>query len=137
MAPPNTVRLGIGLYAAAELIGLVDFVLSLATGEFAIESVEETASFYFVLGIFAAWTAAAAVFLWFAYHGRSWARWGLVTLFVLALSAYGSMIAFDATFEVEPTDFAMFLYAIAVALLFSRPSREWFALSRAAAQPGS
>ena len=135
---PDTVRFGIGAFIANLLLGLVGSIItfssidSLLDAELARQgvtvsedAVQAVLTVSAVIGLLI--VALEALFIWFAWNGRNWAR---IILFVLG--AFGiigglSAMAQPTTGFLTALSICQMLLLIAgVVLLARRPSSEWY-----------
>jgi hypothetical protein len=145
MERPTTVRAGLGAFIGSMILGVVGQVVTLLNFQtlvdwsFAnagtgpgldpamVQDVAETAlKIGVVVGLL--FLALYALFVWFAWQGRNWARivlWvlsGLGIVFGLVGMAGGSPLPFLTALG----GFQLLLQAAAVVLLALKPSNEWY-----------
>ncbi|SNS87523.1 hypothetical protein SAMN06893096_109169 [Geodermatophilus pulveris] len=138
---PTTVRVGIGAFLATLILGIIASLLQFSdTDGLVAQTVadandpaftEDVARAALVVGavIGLLLTALQALFIWFAWKGRNWARivlcvlGGLSALFgVTALAGTGSGSGFLDSLSV----FSLLLTIVGVVALLLRPSGEWY-----------
>ena len=149
MERPMTVRAGLGAFVAAILLSIVAQIVTLlnydeivdwtlnnlgvernADIDAALQSAEASATVGTILGF--AFIAAYALFVWFAWQGRHWARvvlWVLGGLGIasgLAGLAVGGPLPFLSTLNV----FQLLILIAGVVLLALKPSNEWYRFRR-------
>ncbi|TFV67274.1 UNVERIFIED_ORG: hypothetical protein E4P37_03735 [Bacillus sp. AZ43] len=145
MERPTTVRAGLGAFVAAIVLSAVAQVVTLLNHdlvvdwtldnagiertqdvEAALAGAESSALIGSVVGFL--FIGAYALFVWFAWQGRNWARivlWvlgGLGIVSGLAGLAVGSPLAFLSTLNV----FQLLIVVAGVVLLALKPSNDWF-----------
>jgi hypothetical protein len=145
MERPMTVRAGLGAFVAAIVLSVVaqivtmlnyDRIVDWSLDNFGVErtedldaalsSAETSATVGTVIGF--AFIAAYALFVWFAWQGRNWARivlWvlgGLGIVSGLAGLAVGSPLPFLSALNV----FQLLILIAGVVLLALKPSNEWY-----------
>ncbi|NEK59781.1 hypothetical protein GCU56_18150 [Geodermatophilus sabuli] len=135
---PDTVRFGVGAFIANLVLGLIGAVVTFASFDAIIDaelarsgvSVSEDAVQAVlvasaVIGLL--FVALEALFIWFAWNGRNWAR---IVLFVLGgLSVVGGLSALAQPSTGFLTGLSLFQMVLAIAgvvLLARRPSTEWY-----------
>jgi hypothetical protein len=145
MERPMTVRAGLGAFVAAIVLSVVAQIVTLlnydrivdwtfanlgvertADVEAALASAETSATVGSVVGFL--FIACYALFVWFAWQGRNWARivlWvlgGLGIISGLAGLAVGSPLPFLGALNV----FQLLILIAGVVLLALKPSNEWY-----------
>jgi hypothetical protein len=135
---PDTVRFGVGAFIANLLLGLVGAIVTfssidtlldaelarqgVAVSEDAVQAVLTVSA---VIGLLI--VALEALFIWFAWNGRNWAR---IILFVLGgFGIVGGLSALtqpSTGFLTGLSVFQMLLLVVGVVLLARRPSSEWY-----------
>ncbi|SDC17493.1 hypothetical protein SAMN05660690_0806 [Geodermatophilus telluris] len=151
---PTTVRVGIGAFLAAFILGLVASVVQLsdvdglvAQASAAVDDpsvTEDVVRAGIVLGavIGLLLTALQALFIWLAWKGRNWARLVLLVLgglsVLLGLSARsgtGGGIA-GSGFLDSLSVFSLLITLVGVVALALRPSSDWYRAMTACRQAG-
>jgi hypothetical protein len=145
---PDAVRFGIGAFIANLVLGLVGAVATFASidsvinEELARQGVtasEDTVRAVLILGagFTLVFVALEALFIWFAWNGRNWAR---IVLFVLAgLTILGGLSALaqpSTGFLTAMSVFQMLLAIVGVVLLARRPANEWYRAMTSRRQAG-
>jgi hypothetical protein len=143
MERPTTVRAGIGALIANLVLGVIgsvvaftdlDSMIDQAMARAAAENPEATEDLVrtgFLLGAVLGLVLIAlnVLFLWFAWHGRNWAR---IVLWVLGgLSVVGALYGFGAGtgqsgFLASLSVFQLLLLVAGLVLLALKPSNEWY-----------
>ena len=132
---PAVVKLGVGLYLASFIVGL----LKISTG-WGTPSISEMDGADLVFNLFV-WVSGSAVILWLLLmiqRRRNWARIALGTLFGLGLLTSRWTVAPQYTAGLMSgllTSIQLVLQAIGIALLFLPSSSRWF--QELPARPGA
>ncbi|MGY1643992.1 hypothetical protein ACI782_23035 [Geodermatophilus sp. SYSU D00703] len=135
---PDSVRFGVGAFIANLLLGLVGSVVvfstidSLIDDELANSGVEVSADAVqgvlvvsAVIGLL--FVALEALFIWFAWNGRNWARIVLFVLGALGIISGLSALAQPTTgFLTALSVFQMLLAIVGIVLLARPQSTEWY-----------
>lgn len=143
MERPFAVRAGIGAFMATLILGVVASVVafadldSMVAAALAAENADVTVNDdvlrsaiiagYVVTLIF---VALQAMFIWFAWHGRNWARivlWVLGGVSVVSsLAAFGAGTPGQTGFLTALSVFMLLLTVAGVVLLAMKPANEWY-----------
>jgi hypothetical protein len=141
MPRPETVRIGIGAFVATLVLGLISAVVQLTDTDQIIELLREQdttltedqadalATFGVVVVLIT--VALQAMFIWFAWAGRNWAR---IVLFVLGgltivsglAGVAGASAATSSGFLTSMAVFQWLLTLVGVVALALKPSSDWY-----------
>lgn len=141
MERPTTVRIGIGAFVATLLLGLISAVVQFADVDDLIDqirdqepSITEDAARAGVVAfavIALLFVAIEALFIWFAWSGRNWAR--IVLLVVGALGVLSGLAGLSGAgtanvsgFLTSMSVFTLVLTLVGVVALALKPSVEWY-----------
>jgi hypothetical protein len=141
MERPTTVRVGIGAFVATLILGLVAAAVQFSDPDDLIDELlaqdasltEDVARTALTVGIVIGllFVAAQALFIWFAWKGRNWARivlfvlGGLGVVFGLAGLA-GDSATGASDFLTSMAVFQWLLTLVGVVALALKPSSEWY-----------
>ncbi|WP_409328505.1 hypothetical protein [Trujillonella humicola] len=141
MERPTTVRVGIGAFVATLVLGLVSAVVQFSDTDGFIDELqaqdpsitEDVARTALTVGIVLGLLIVAlqALFIWFAWQGRNWARivlfvlGGLTVVFGLAGLGGGTATGADG-FLTSMAVFSWFLTLVGVVALALKPSSDWY-----------
>ncbi|MGY1741407.1 MULTISPECIES: hypothetical protein [unclassified Blastococcus] len=141
MPRPETVRIGIGAFVATLVLGVISAVVQLTDTDQIVELLreqdaaltEEQADALATFGVVIVLITVAlqAMFIWFAWAGRNWAR---IVLFVLGgltivsglAGLAGASAATSSGFLTSMAVFQWLLTVVGVVALALRPSSEWY-----------
>ncbi|MGY1746855.1 hypothetical protein [Blastococcus sp. SYSU D00695] len=142
MERPVTVRVGIGAFVATLVLGLIATLVQFADTDGLVDQLrdadpsvtEDIARTALTVGIVIGLLLVAlqAMFIWFAWQGRNWAR---IVLFVLGgLGVLSGLAAFSGAagastangFLTSLSVFSLLLTAAGVIALALKPSSEWY-----------
>jgi hypothetical protein len=145
---PDAVRFGIGAYVANLVLGLVGAVVTFSSIDSVIDAelassgvavsddaVRAVLVVSAVIGLL--FVALEALFIWFAWKGRNWARIVLFVLGGLGITGGLSALAQPTTgFLSALSVFQMIVLVVGIVLLTRRPSNEWYRAMTARRQAG-
>ncbi|MGY1822457.1 hypothetical protein [Geodermatophilus sp. SYSU D00079] len=135
---PDTVRFGVGAFVANLLIGLVGSIVTFASIDSLLDAelaqqgvtvsedaVQAVLTVSAVIGLL--FVALEALFIWFAWNGRNWARIILFVLGGLGIIGGLSALAQPTTGFLSALSVCQMLVVIAGVVLLARPpSSEWY-----------
>jgi hypothetical protein len=143
MERPFAVRAGIGAFMANLILGVIASVVAFASLDtlvaqaLAVENVDATINddvlrsavvVGYVVGL--VFVALQAMFIWFAWQGRNWARivlWVLGGLSVVSgLASFGMSSAPSTGFLTALSWFGFALAVAGIVLLAQKPANEWY-----------
>jgi hypothetical protein len=141
---PTTVRVGIGAFIATLILGLVSSLVSFSDADSLVEEAvaasadpaltEDIVRAGLIVGavIGLLLVALQALFIWFAWNGRNWARIVLLVLgglglaFGLAGLLGGTASVATSGFLTSLSVFSLLLTAVGVVALAAKPSSDWY-----------
>ncbi|WP_147262025.1 hypothetical protein [Blastococcus sp. TF02A-26] len=141
MERPQTVRIGIGAFVATLLLGLISSIVQLSDTDDFVEQImdadpsitRDTAEAALTVGIVIGLLVVGlqALFIWFAWTGRNWAR---IVLFVLGgLGVFSGLVGLAGSgatnvsgFLTSLGVFSLLLTIVGIVALALKPSSEWY-----------
>ena len=142
MERPSTVRIGIGAFVATLVLGLIASIVQLSDSSGFVDQIrdadpsisqstaEAALTVAIVIGLLV--VGLQALFIWFAWKGRNWAR---IVLFVLGgLGVAGGLAGLSGTGAANVSGlltslsvFSLILTIVGIVALALKPSSEWYA----------
>jgi hypothetical protein len=141
MERPTSVRIGIGAFVATLVLGLIASIVQFADLNDLIDQIREqdetitedaaraAVTVFAVIGLF--FVALQAMFIWFAWAGRNWAR---IVLFVLGgLGVASGLVALSGAgatntngFLTSMSVFSLLLTIVGIVALALKTSSDWY-----------